>query len=865
MYPIFFSVSNDDKDFAEKVWTEFPDEWIYLFTKTGRDGAHLWDEIALQELPKARIFVVFWSSRYPKSGGCVREILQAAELCRAGHLQPVVLRLDDYPITWPKDWTEEKGPPADERKVFDALKMLLDRRTSDPSVSTERATRLLAQEAEPLLNEKVPLLDRSDLLSALKRGLVLDHLKRLPTIWLSGFNGTGREWLAKQFFATVSPNGRVVMLQIDETTLPRDVHLRLESEAFGADEQRWLEIRNQPDETEVSELVAAIERLSKGRDLLLLRHSRIVQEDVDLPEWVDEVAKLLSVGTAPKLAIVSQRPLLGDRLLAVEGSILPFRVPTVDETILAEWIWSLIAHFEPQANGNRWTEETADRLLSACGGNPGFLIALVRSASRMVDLNDIDAMVARNEARMAEDITAYARWAFGQLGDDQDAQKTLLFLNDVSPCHIDDLEIAVKPKETILRVIKRLVGLGLVEHDAGDLFRLVPLLANRLSRDLVRPELVSWVARAQAEFARTPIEVRPDDEAGHDYIRLESRLSAALLTGGDPAETGLAGFVSASHWFKAGIRLYHARRYKSAWKMLQKAWAERDRFRDASRREVDRYYALTAIRLGEFDRAETCITRLGSDIRTLPIKTFLEANLAEHRRDFGEAIRKYEEALGQNSGKDQRREHIWRPLIRCILVSRYPDYDKAERHALDYVRHKRTVFSLFSLARVYLHWWHKGAAQGKAVPDDIADLYADAIEDLERHPGSGAAPFELYAEEAEFTGDYGAALGHMDGAIAAAPDRFELRSERWQLMARSGDVATAARAVREMNQTRHENLFADVWPAYLPALAETHTRALIASGQPAQLVNNFAPELQVGGALGRIIARVQREARKPAE
>jgi hypothetical protein len=57
MYPLFFSVSSKDVNFAEEVWKRLPDDWVYIYSKSGAEGVHMWDEISRIELPKSRIFV----------------------------------------------------------------------------------------------------------------------------------------------------------------------------------------------------------------------------------------------------------------------------------------------------------------------------------------------------------------------------------------------------------------------------------------------------------------------------------------------------------------------------------------------------------------------------------------------------------------------------------------------------------------------------------------------------------------------------------------------------------------------------------------------------------------------------------------
>lgn len=851
MYPLFFSVSNKDIGFAEVIWKAFPSDWVYLYSKTGRHGVHMWDEIGLEELPNSKVLVIFWSRNFPESPGCVREIKQAARLYRSGSHIPVILRLDDYPLSW------REGMDEDQKLVFDALKPLADYRASDSGVTAEQAKALISEVAEPILKSDHPRMPRHHMVQALRKALEKDRFSLIPTCWVSGFNGVGRETLVRNVNRDLLPNGLGIVLEVNEATLPRQLYLRIESEAFGADVAQLKQLSKAPDGDDLQLVADAVERIAANGNFLILRHTRLVQEAVDLPEWIDDVAAKLRPETRSKLFIISQLPLTGQRLVGCREFMAPFRVSTIDEDQLTEFCYQLIGHFD--RNPHRWQEKDVTRIVHAAGGTVGFLVSLVRSAARIESFDDIDAMLAQEDERMAESITAYLSWAFGQLRGNAEEQKTLIFLNDVSPCHIADLEAAVQPTGSMLRVLSRLIDFGLIERETDDLYRLTPLLAHRMSASLIRPELVKWVEEAQRSFASNPLEVRLSNQHGdHEYIRLESKIQAALLSGNVDLPDSINGFVSAAHWFQAGIRLYHARKYKPAFRLLEKAHKKRGHFRDASRMEIDRYFCLAATRMREYRLAESCIQRLNADHRSKPIATFLKADLHEYKREFREAIPAYEKALKLNPDKDRRREFIYRPLIRCILRSRWPDYARAELIAKDYVDLKRTVFSLSSRARVYLEWKYKGPAAGCEVPTNIDELYRDARGDLEDHPGAGAAPFELYADEAKFTGDFDSALEHMNQAVSMAPDRFQLRDMRWRLMVESGDRDMAALVLRELNDARNDHAYDGAWPSYVGSLAETYVRALLVSGQSPARANGFAPELQDGGELGGIIARARR-------
>lgn len=850
-FPVFISVANADIEFAEQVWEHFPDDLIYLYSKTGEEAAHMWDEISERELPRAKVFVVFWSRNYLRATGCIREIKQAAGLIESGLLRPLVLRLDDCPISWSEDFTE------DDKATFDALSKALDYRTSRPGTSIDHARELVSRVAEPLLASDHPRLDRPELLKSMRETLQIpnDRFQFFPALWVSGFNGVGRETLVKEYNRSFVPNGYGVTVEINEAALPRQLLLRIESEAFGASHARLEELQQAEFESETAEVAAAVERVVEAGNYLVLRHARIVEERVDLPEWLDEVVNALAPATRSKLFIISQVPLAPERRTRCRDRMVSKRISTIDEHTLREYCWQLIGHFDPQPE--RWTEDDVDRVVAAAGGTIGFLVTLVRVASRIEDMDQLDALIAAEGAQMVEQMTVYARWAFSQLRDFPEEQRTLIFLNDVSPCDLIDLERVVKPRpeRPMLRVLGKLLELGLIEREGENLYRLTPLLSNRLNRDLVRPELTQWSRRALTEFVKNPPEVETPE---HEFLRIETRIQAAMLSGEENLPNSVAKFVSAAHWFQAGIRLYHANRRELAWRLLKKAYENRNEFAQATRVEVMRYYALSAIRMRKFKDAEDVIRLLDNVHSTKAMAAFLRGNLHEFKREYFDAIRQYETALDLNQGKDSRLEHTYRPLIACILRTPKPDFEKAEHYALAYVKLRRTVFSLMALTRVYLHWKYRRDAYDREVPEDIDRLYRDALDDLSNHPGVNSAHFEIRAEEAEFEDDFAGALQFMDEAVAADP-RPQLRISRWSLMARSGDASIADQVLKEMQEAKSDDDFKGNWAVYLLSLAETYGSALKAAGEPMGRLNQFAIGLQ-DAEIGRIVGRINRAA-----
>jgi tetratricopeptide (TPR) repeat protein len=845
MFPVFFSVSSNDIGHAEAVWERLPDNWVYIYSKTGEEGVHMWDEIAKREIPQSKLFVVFWSKSYLKAQGCVRELLQAHELVKQGQLRSLVLRLDDFPISWKDEFGDSTKP------VFDALKSMLDFRTSSQNIDSTKAFDLVQRVAEPFLKSDHPRFLRHDLQQALRNVVKKDRFTFYPAVWVSGFNGVGRESLIADLNRAFAPNGRAVVVEINEASLPKQTRLRIESEAFGTDQQRLRELNAGAVDDECTALADTIERVFAAGNFVILRQSRIVEESVDLPEWVDDVVNTLSPATRPKLFVVSQMPLLGERRNHCRESLVAQRVPTIDDHQIVDFCHQLIGYFDK--NTKRWTDQEIDKITRASCGNIGFLVSLVRAAAGIEDFDEIDQLVAADSNSLTAAITVYVRWAFSQLRDFEDEQRALIFLNDISPCDISDLEKVLTPKRSILRVMGKLLELGLVEREGDNIYRLTPLLARRLNLDLAKPSLRSWHRSAIMNFIKKPIEIEIDE---HRYLRIESRIQASLLVEGGDIPNNVLAFVSAAHWCQAGIRLYHARRRVPAYRLLRKAYESRLEFASASRVELTRYYCLSATRNRKYLESESCINILENVHSTKGMAAFLRADLLEHKRQFAEAIAEYKNSLELNKGNESRLERTYRPLVRCILASPRPDFALAERYAKKWLELRVTIFSLMAVARVYLHWKYHGVFHGREVPRDIDSLYLAALRQLENDPGVGGSHFELKAEEASFSGDFDGAVAYMDEAIQVNP-RFELRSTRWRLMARSGVTDLMQRSLTELVAAKNNADFKSNWHPFLPALAETYARSLKGLGRPLGEVNAFATEL-ANDEIGGIVARIKR-------
>lgn len=230
MFPIFFSVSDKDVLRAETTWKRFPSNLIYLYSVNGEIGADMWEEISEREIPSAKGIVIFWSENYVLSSGTVRELHQASKLFQEDLLSHVlVVRLDDYPITY-----NESVDPS-QKPLFDALKPLLRYRTTGARIGDADLGYAVEKFVETVVPNAHPFLPRPELVAEFSKRCRRDNFTCFPAMWVSGLNGVGRQTSIREVNRYFAPDGKAFVIDINETSLPKQILLRIEDEALGAD------------------------------------------------------------------------------------------------------------------------------------------------------------------------------------------------------------------------------------------------------------------------------------------------------------------------------------------------------------------------------------------------------------------------------------------------------------------------------------------------------------------------------------------------------------------------------------------------------------------------------------------------------
>ncbi len=824
-HPVFFSVASQDIVLAERIFERYTGDLIYVYTKSGKNGTWIWDEIEREELPFAKAVVIFWSKNFLNNEGTVRELALAASRFAKGQLREfTVIRCDDTPL-FAKEMT---GVLTDqEKKVFSDLEGFLRHKRSDrPKILFPEACRLVDDIVSRIERPAVPLQPRPILQQDLKDSARIDRFTFRPSMWVSGLNGYGRKTLIREFFREIDSNATAVEIDVDETSLPDQILLRLESELFDLDmDGLQQEAKNQ---TEVTgeDVAEFIEKAASLGRFVVFRQSRIYEEKVRLPEWVQETIRSLETGRNPKLFIVAQLPVQNELLVNCGDKLGSFRMMSMEPLVAQEFAWKMINAL----GGNRqaWDELKVSKIASDSGGNPELIVAIVRLASRLPDLGSLDDIIGKEAQRFSDTMTHLVGWAFMQLDGHDEAKRALLFMHDVNPVSLEDIQSFLDTASPASQIMTRLSNLGLVEQSNDTLFRISPLLSHRLGDLLVTPELLAAHREAMASFANKPLDILDGE---HGYLRIETKIKATLFAGKLELAPELKNFVSYAHYFQIGVRLYNARRFHDAAPLLKLAFTNRAVFSLNASIETARFFALVSIRLHHKEDADLAISFLRSRYQGHYLADYVEGERYKYQKRYEDAINCFHKAqkyAADPKNKDTtREERILRPYLDCILLSRFPNYNLARQLADRNVRLNKTVFSLALRSRVYLHnWYHASDLEN----DRYRSEYDKACQELRDDPGGFSFYCQTKSEEAEMWEDFSEAIEWAQQAYNANP-RFDLRLRLWGVKYRSEELSQRQDLIAEIERFCADRANRSEASSYGHAILERYARALKANSE----------------------------------
>lgn len=516
--PIFFSVASGDVGLAERIFAHFQGGNIYLYSKSGENGAWIWKEIEEVQLPFAKALVVFWSAHFVKSEYTLRELRLARKFFDEGRLQDcVIIRLDDTQLI-----ADPAGPELAplHTEAIDLLSAFLGQKRSDPLKNVEaEARKLVSTLRDRVLGKKYPFQRRSVVQDQIEDAIDRDSATRFPALWLSGFNGNGRKTLAREMFRGLDRTVHEVDVWIDETSLPEQILMRIDSQYSGLMRKELAEMAENARNATPQDVAEAIERLAANNGYLMLQQSRLYEESVRLPEWVDETIAALNPGPLPKLVLITQLAPTDEQKLALEQKMAVCSVPPMTSVEATDFAWKII-----RSVGQRnswWNDEIVERVVEATDGKPDLIITVMQQASRLDRPEMIDQILGKEVSRFSETLTNVINYAMKQLEGDGIYKQILLFLTNISPVDRDDIEKFLKIQTSVSSYLTKLMDLSLVERSEAGLFRISPLLSNRLQALLIDPDIVASHRDSMREFASAGLEI-DGDELG--FFKIEAKI-----------------------------------------------------------------------------------------------------------------------------------------------------------------------------------------------------------------------------------------------------------------------------------------------------------------------------------------------------
>jgi tetratricopeptide (TPR) repeat protein len=823
--PIFFSFASSDAEKAAAIAGRFSGDTIYCYTQSGEEGADFWDEVERRELGNARGLVIFWSRHFVASVACRRELKLASDLLKSGSLrQAVILCLDDTPIV-PMAGT----PDAAQLEIYDHLAPFTQRfRATALPYDAGRAFQTVDRMVRDVTVVAMPIFPRPQMVEAMRSGARAGEFSYRPAVWVSGLNGYGRRTIIREFYRTLNANAVAVELDITELALPLPLLLMIEERALGADRERLERVQAELADAAIAIVAArladAINSVATQGRYLILRQVRVHEERAVPPEWIATVIKLLSVQNAPLLFLTVQVPPPDPLVIDCANKLGTMRMTSLSLLDAENFVRATIT-----AVGNKnlsWNADIVERIIKGANGNPELIAKIVGLASLLPSLENLDAVIGSETAEFAATMTRLAQWAFAQLTND-DERRALLVLDNLTLASADDIAAFLASDRPMTDILGSLERVGLVERDDGDLYRLSPMLSNRLNASLVTPELTKWRNEAVRRFIASPIEI---DAAGHGMVSVQARINAAMQSGAEVPEAARK-FVSAANYLQSGIRAYRASRIDVAHKLLREAFNGRETFMDIARREAARFYGLACARQGDDAGVDAALVVLDGHYLSKPVAYFIRGFRSELKREYGDAIDHYEKSRKADEDlKQTYREAITiRYLVSCILRTNQPNFDRATRLVDRAVKLNSTAFVLMIRARTYLQRHFKGNFNNQQQLDDSWYDYEDALKDLETYPGAADFYFQVRAEEAMLDGKPDDAIDWMRQALGKS-GRFDHQLRLWQYMARSAKTQNRVAMMKDIEGIANTSAGPSVSVRERQKMIDFYAKALSANG-----------------------------------
>ena len=320
--------------------------------------------------------------------------------------------------------------------------------------------------------------------------------------------------------------------------------------------------------------------------------------------------------------------------------------------------------------------------------------AIVSAAAFERTLDFLEKLIPKHSEKFAESISSYLAFVMSEMQTDRATNLVILRLIDslgvVTFAALQ--EMTAHLDSSIGDNVFAMRRQGILEQMEDGIYRIPPLLRDRLTAYLIDDATVTASTDALKRFANSVISVGSED---HGQIFLYNKIRAKL-SAGVPATAHEGLFVSAAMLFREADSSYKARRYPNAFDLYRRTFVKIKQLRDIGAEiEVARFLGLCAARLNKKKEITIAtdylrhVSAKGMQDRAMGIADYVDGFHARLEEDYATAERCFRSGIKlmpDTALNKKGRSILLSELARVLVKTDPPQYSDAvasARHAVE--------------------------------------------------------------------------------------------------------------------------------------------------------------------------------------
>ncbi len=709
--PVFLSVGGEsDAAFAAEIHALLGSQLCYHYKITGEENVAFRPEIESQ-LNGCRVFVVIWTADYLNSEHAKLELAYfrkvSADRPGADSCIVVVPRLEGQPDIQ-SQW---KNPISS--KVEFALGDSRLIRSVAAGADAGRCAEMIRRELARLAVIQDVLVSRGFLHDKLQAAITTPDYKSRELVLVSGLHGDGRRTAIRNFMHQTYAHLVERQVMIDSIDGPKDLLLQLMESVHMAAAKR-AEVLGAIEAGQTTAIKEVRKILHLGREqkaYCVIVVDRFASADGPaVPEWFSDALGVFKDGDAPLVFLVGAGPMT-EGMRSHYPNALTVHVPGLEDGEMLELTNRLSRH---DPTKKLWSKEKIEKIAASCGSSPSLCKSVAHALYVEPNLDLVEKIAQRAEENFGAALAGLmAHWVrfYENRHSDLLALRVIEKLGVTSAAALD--EILGPAVETYGAFdLYTLRAQGLVEQLADGLYRIPALIQRRLGDALWAKKNID-VTPYFDQFAKR-VAVLTDE---HGAVFAVNAITAALRSSTAELPSGFAAYLSVSMLLKTGLERYSNKDYKTAHRVLQRAFAKlktQTEVIDASTKiEMLRYAGLAAARQGDASALSNVCQWLEGQFQgtkkansALGMAHFVRGFDHRLKRQWKDAIYELEaarRAIQQDAHLGRQRAAICTELSIAYSRSQPPNYKKALDFALHAYTESDVTHTLSALLKVAIY------------------------------------------------------------------------------------------------------------------------------------------------------------------